>query len=97
MPLSSAAGNRVPEMQERVFLEADVDKHRLQTHLDVLNFAFVNAADDVARAVALDAVFFEPAVLEQRHAALQFLHAHDKLVAGLAGRKSQEFFSLCLS
>ena len=57
--------NGVPEMEERIFFEADVDEHRLQAHLDVLDFALVNAADDVARAVSLDAVFFEPAVFEQ--------------------------------
>src|SRR5205085_10286803 len=33
--------DRVPKMEERIFLEADVDEHRLQSHLDVLNFSLV--------------------------------------------------------
>src|SRR5207253_2502713 len=65
---------RVPKMEKRVFVEADVDEHRLQTHLNVFDAAFVNAADYLARAATLDAVFFETAILEQRHAALEFLH-----------------------
>ena len=81
-------GNRVPKMEEGVFFEADVDKHRLQPHLDVLNFALVNAPDNVARGVTLDVVFFEAAVFEQRHAALQFLDADDELVARLARGKA---------
>ncbi len=87
-------GNRVPEMEERIFFEADVDEHRLQTHLDVLDFAFVNAADNVAGAVTLDVIFFEPAVFEKRDAALEFLDADDQFVAGLARAKAQEFVSL---
>jgi hypothetical protein len=34
-------------MKERIFLEADVDKHRLQSHLDVFDLTFENAAYDV--------------------------------------------------
>ena len=83
-PAIERGRNRIPEMQEGVFLEADVDKHRLQPHLDVLDSAFVDAPDDVARAVTLDAVFFQPAILQERHATLQFLHADDELVARLA-------------
>src|ERR1700737_116314 len=55
--------NRVPKMQERVFLQADVDEHRLQTHLDILNATLVNAADDVARVAPLNAIFFPPPIL----------------------------------
>ena len=40
-------GNGVPEMKERIFFEADVNKHRLQSHLDVFDFTLVNAAYDV--------------------------------------------------
>ena len=65
--------DRIPEMEERIFLEADVDEHRLQPHLDVLNFSLVDAADDVPGGVALDVIFFESPVLEKRHPALEFL------------------------
>jgi hypothetical protein len=34
-------------MKERIFFEADVDKHRLQPHLDVFDFTLVDAAYDV--------------------------------------------------
>ena len=49
---------------------------------------FVNAADDVAGAVALDGIFLELAVLEQRDAAFEFLDGDDQFVAGLATRQS---------
>ena len=77
-------GNSIPEMEEGVFFEADVHEHRLQPNLDVLDFALVNAADDVARAFPLDAVFFKLAVLEQGDPALELFHAEDEFVAGLA-------------
>ena len=56
--------NRIPKMKECVFFEADVNKHRLQSHFDVFDFALVNATDDVPRALTLDAIFLQPAVLE---------------------------------
>ncbi len=80
----------IPEMEESIFLEADVDKHRLQPHLDIFDSAFVDRANNVTRSVALDAIFFEPSVLQQRHAALQLLHADNQLVPRLAGN-SQKF------
>ena len=76
--------NRIPKMKERVFLKADVDEHRLQAHLDVSDLALVDAADDVPRALTFDAVFLQPAVLEQGNAGFEFFHAEYELVAGLA-------------
>ena len=81
-------GNGVPKMEERIFFEADVHEHRLQTHLYVLNFAFVDAADNVPGGVALDVIFFQPPVLEQRNAALQFLDVDNEFVAGLGRAKA---------
>src|SRR4029077_10004263 len=75
---------RVPKVQKRVLIEADVDKHRLQPHLDVLDFTLVNAADDIARVFSLDAVFLEPTILEQRDARLELFYAEYEFVAGLA-------------
>src|SRR5436305_1532098 len=57
-PAIERSRNRVPEMQERIFLEADVDEHRLQSHLDVLDLTLVDAPNDVPGAVPLDVVFF---------------------------------------
>jgi hypothetical protein len=71
-------------MKEGVFFEADVDEHRLQSHLDVLDFALVNAANDVARAFTLDAVFLESAILEQRNTGLEFFYIEYEFVASLA-------------
>ena len=85
-------GDGVPKMEKGVFLEADVHEHRLQSHLDVLDFAFVDAADDVARVAPLDAVFLKPAILEQRHAALEFFHAENEFVASLPSGKTKKFF-----
>ena len=50
--------------------------------------------DDVAGAVAFDAIFLEPAILEQGDAALEFLDADDEFVAGLATRQAQNSFHL---
>ena len=86
------SGNGVPKMEKGVFLEADVDEHRLQPHFDVLDFALVNAADDVARVAPLDAVFLKPAILEQRHAPLEFFHAENEFVASLPSGKTEKFF-----
>ena len=49
-------------MKKRVFFEADVDKHRLQPHLDVSDFSLVDAADDIPRGATFDAIFLQPAV-----------------------------------
>src|SRR5207245_6648805 len=59
----------IPEMEESIFLEADVDKHRLQSHLDIFDSAFVDRANNVTRGVALDAIIFEPSGLQQRQPA----------------------------
>ena len=76
-------------MKECVLFEADVNKHRLQAHLDVFDFALVNAADDVPRGLTLDAIFLEPAILEQRDARLEFFYTEYELVPRLAGTKPQ--------
>ena len=83
---------RVPEMQEGIFLEADVHEHRLEAVLDVLHAALEDAADDVAVGFALDGVFLEDAALEERHAALELFGIDDEFVAGLArGQADQSF------
>ena len=71
-------------MKKGVLFEADVDKHRLQPHLDVLDFTLVNAADDIPRALTLDAVLLEPAILEQSDAGLELFYTEYEFVAGLA-------------
>ena len=83
-PAVERRGNRIPKMEERVLFEADVNKHRLQTHLDVFDFALVNAAYDVPRTLTLNTVFLEAATLEQSHTGLESLHAQYEFVAGLA-------------
>ena len=71
-------------MEESIFLEADVNKHRLQSHLDVFDSAFKDRANNIARSVALDAIFLESSVLEQRHSPLELLHADNQLVSRFA-------------
>ena len=56
--------NRVPKMEKGVLFKADIDEHRLQPHFDVLDPALVDRADDIASAVALDVIFFQPSVFE---------------------------------
>ena len=75
-------------MKKRVFFEADVDEHRLQSHFDVPDLTLVNAADDIARAFTFDAVFLQETILEQCDTRLEFFHAQYEFVASLAGRKA---------
>jgi predicted DsbA family dithiol-disulfide isomerase len=49
--------------------------------LDVADFAFVNAADDVPVGLAFDGVFLEAVVLEKRNAFLEFLTTDDEFDA----------------
>ena len=77
-------GDCVPKMEKSIFLETDVDKHRLQSHLDVLDSAFKDRANNITRSVALDAIFLESSVLQQRHSPLQLLHADNQLVPRFA-------------
>ena len=90
-PAVERGGNGVPEMEEGIFFQADVDKHRLEAGLDIFDPALVDAAGDVAGAVAFNAIFLEPAVLEQGDAALEFFDADDEFVAGLATQAKNPF------
>src|SRR5262249_20796887 len=83
-PAVERSGDCIPKMKERVFLEADVHKHRLQSHLNVFDFTLINAADDIPRAFTLDAVLLQPAILEQSHSRLEFFHTEYDLLAGLS-------------
>ena len=88
IPLSSAAGIASQKWRKAFFSKPMSTNIAFKPMLDVLDPALVNAPDDVAGAVTFDAVFFEAAVLEERHATLQFLHADDELVARLARGKA---------
>ena len=61
-PPVERGGDGVPEVQERILIEADVHEHGLESTLDVFDAAFENTADDVLVALALDGVFFEHAI-----------------------------------
>src|SRR5205814_1902731 len=45
----------IPEMEQSIFLEADVDKHRLQPPRDIFYSAFAHQSNNVTQSVALDA------------------------------------------
>src|SRR4029077_16911343 len=83
-PAVERSRNCIPKMKERIFLKADVDKHRLQPHLDVFDFTLINAADDIPRALTLDTVLLEPAILQHSHPGLELFHAEYELFAGLS-------------
>jgi len=85
-------GNGIPEVEEGVLLEADIDEHRLQPMLDVADLALENAADDVALAVALDGVLFQLAILQDGDAFFEFLAADDQLDAGACFFHAEEAF-----
>jgi len=79
-----ARPKRVPKMEKRIFVEADVDEHRLQTHLDVFNAAFVNAAYDLREPLRSTLYSSRRPFSSNGHAALEFLHTDYQFVAGLA-------------
>ncbi len=58
-------GDRVPVVEKGVLIEADVDEHRLQARFEVLHPALVDAARDLAVAVALDGELLEPAAFQE--------------------------------
>ncbi len=57
MPGVERCRDRVPEVQERVLLRADIDEHGLEALFDVLDAPLEDAADDVLVADAFDVVF----------------------------------------
>ena len=85
-------GKCVPEMEEGVFFVANVHEHGLETVFNVANAAFENAAYDVPIVGALDVIFFEHSVLEERDALLQFFDVDDEFVARWAWCESDELF-----
>ncbi len=76
-------GNGVPEMQEGIFLQADVHKHGFEALLDVLDAALEDAAHQVGAAGALDGVFLQGPILQQSDPVLELLTVDDD--AGAAG------------
>ncbi len=74
-------GDGIPEVEEGVFIQADIDEHGFEALLDVFHAAFEDAADDVLVAFALDGVFLKQAVLDEGDAAFEFFHIHDDGVA----------------
>ena len=81
-PAIEGGRDGVPELQEGIFLKSDVNEHGFDAGLDVADFSFENAADDVAVGFAFDGVFLEPVVLEKRDAFLELFTADDQLDAG---------------
>ena len=73
-------GDGIPEMQEGILVEADIDEHGFKAGLDVFDAALEDAADDVLIALALDGVFLEHAILQQRDAAFKFFDVDDNAI-----------------
>src|ERR1017187_9940732 len=74
--------NHVPVVQERVLRVAYVDEGGLQAGVEVLYPSLVDAANHPVVGLALDLVFFEPPVHEQRHALLKRLGIDDEFAVG---------------
>ena len=88
--------NGVPEMQEGVFVEPDVDEHGFEALFDIADAAFENAANEAVGADTLDVVFFDDTFVEQGDAVLQFLAVDDETdtAADVAFAGEQFFDSL---
>ena len=57
------SGDGIPEVEEGVLVEADVNEHGLEALLDIFDAALEDTSDDVLIALALDGVFLEDTVL----------------------------------
>ena len=66
-----AGRNDVPVMQERIFLEADVDEGGFESVFEIAHFAFENAADETFVGGAFDGEFFELAVFQNGDAGFE--------------------------
>ena len=75
-------GNGIPELEEGIFFESDVHEHRLDARFDVAHLALEDAADDIAVGFALDGVFLEAIVLEERNTLFEFFTTDHQLDAG---------------
>ena len=73
--------NRIPEVEECIFLQTDVDKHRLKSPLDIFYPALENAADDVLVPFAFYGVLFEHPIFKKRDAAFEFFDIDDNTIA----------------
>ena len=69
-------------MEEGVFGVADVDEGGLEAGVEVLDAAFVDAANHAVVGLALDLELFETAVDEERDAFLEGLGVDDELPVG---------------
>jgi len=81
-PAVESGRDGVPELKEGIFFKSDVNEHGFDAGLDIADFAFENAADDVAVGFAFDGVFLEAVVLEKRDAFFELFTADDQLDAG---------------
>ena len=86
-------GAQSPGAWLELSVEADIDEHGLQALLNILHAAFVNGADDGARADTLDGVLFEHAVIEKGDSVFEFFTVDDEAGAALdVFFSSDEFF-----
>lgn len=90
----------VPVVQERVFLEADVDERGFQAGFEVFDLALEDAGDDLFLARALDGEFFEHAAFHDGDAILESLGVDDDLLVELLlrrARSSSPLRMICLT
>ncbi len=80
----------VPEVEEGIFFEPDVDEHGFEALFDVFDAAFVDGADDVLSAGAFDGVFLEHAVLDEGDALFEAFGIDDDADAFVEVRAAAE-------
>ena len=69
-------------MEEGIFLKPNINKHGLETMLDVFDAALENRAYDIAVGLPFDGVLFEDSIFEQSDASFKFFRADNERVAG---------------
>jgi hypothetical protein len=79
-------------VEEGVFFEPDVHKHRFEAVFDVFDAALEYGTDDVAVGLTFDGVFLQHAVFKERHAAFEFFGTNDEGVSGSPRGETEKTF-----
>ncbi len=83
-------GDRIPEVEEGVLLDADVDEHRLEPVLNVLHPPLEHRADELAGVGAFDRVLLETAPLEKGDPCLDLAPVDDEQVLVLLRHQAEQ-------
>jgi hypothetical protein len=74
-------GDGIPEVKKGILLEADVDKHGIETRLNVANDPFEDGAYDIFIVDSLHGIFFKRTLLEESDTGFKLFTIDDNFVS----------------